>query len=147
MQYKLLHVDDEPASIALIEQIVASRTDLAVLRAGSAKLGFKLLRRARPTVILLNIDLSGSDALAFMKFVRADPSMQKTPILALGANAAPHAMTKALEAGFFHYLIKPMKRGPFIEALEYALEFVVIDRAEEDHRSFVCSHRIKKEHQ
>ena len=44
-----------------------------------------------------------------MKLLRADPATENTPLLALGANAAPEAITKALEAGFFHYLTKPLR--------------------------------------
>jgi CheY-like chemotaxis protein len=52
-------------------------------------------------------------------------------LLALSANAAPNALAKGLEAGFSHYLTRPLKAGPFIEALEYALEFAALERAEQ----------------
>jgi CheY-like chemotaxis protein len=119
----LLHVDDDPAALALIAQLVARRSDVLLLRAANAKRGLKLARAARPQVILLNVDLAGSDALQFMKLVRADPATQSTPILALGADAAPGAVTKSLEAGFFQYLAKPIKAEQFLEALSDALEF------------------------
>jgi CheY-like chemotaxis protein len=119
----LLHVDDDPAALALIAQLVARRSDVLLLRAANAKRGLKLARAARPQVILLNVDLAGSDALQFMKLVRADPATQSTPILALGADVAPGAVTKSLEAGFFQYLAKPIKAEQFLEALSDALEF------------------------
>jgi CheY-like chemotaxis protein len=129
---RLLYVEDQPAGVEAVEQLIARRSELVLLRAANLDAGIKLARRARPEVILLNTDLPGIDAPAFMKLVRAHPAMQNTPILALGTNAAPEAMTKALEAGFFHYLIKPLKPEPFIEALEYALEFAAQERAEEN---------------
>jgi CheY-like chemotaxis protein len=119
----LLHVDDDPAALALIAQLVARRSDVLLLRAANAKRGLKLARAARPQVILLNVDLAGSDALQFMKLVRADPATQSTPILALGADVAPGAVTKSLEAGFFQYLARPIKAEQFLEALSDALEF------------------------
>ena len=67
-----------------------------------------------------------------MKLVRADAATRHTPILALSANAAPGAMAKALEAGFFHYLIKPVQTEPFMQALGDALEFAARERAEEN---------------
>ena len=129
---RLLYVEDQPGGVAAVEQLIAGRSDLLLLHAANPDLAIKLARRSRPEVILLNTDPPGIDALAFMKLVRADPAIQSTPILALSADAAPEAMTKALEAGFFHYLIKPLKPEPFIEALEYALQFAAQERSEEN---------------
>ncbi len=126
----LLYVDDHPESLALVEQLVARRTDLQLLCAADVKRAIALARAERPEVILVNIDLPGMDAIQLMKLLRADPAAQDTPILALSANAAPEVITKALEAGFFHYLTKPMKAEPFMEALGVALEFAACERAE-----------------
>jgi PAS domain S-box-containing protein len=134
---KLLYIEDQPASVGPVEQLVARRPDLMLLHAGDVKLGFELARTARPELILLNIDVAGPSAAAlgpihFMKLVRADAATQHTPIVALSVNAAPNAMAKALEAGFFHYLIKPVQAEPFMQALGDALEFAARERAEEN---------------
>ena len=128
----LLYVEDHPGSLGLVEQLVARRTDMRVLRAANVELGIDLARTTRPEVILLNIDLPGTGALQFMKLLRADPATENTPLLALGADAAPKAVTRALEAGFFHYLTKPLGPQPFMEALEYALQFAAQERAEQN---------------
>ena len=65
-----------------------------------------------------------------MKVLRADPATEAIPILALGANAAPKAIVKALEAGFFQVLTKPLQAAPFLEALAFALEFAAVERSE-----------------
>lgn len=119
----LLYVDDDPAALALVAQLIARRSDVLLLHAADVKHAVELARAARPQVILLNIDLPGIGALQFMKLVREDPATQSTPILALGAGATPAAVVKGLEAGFFQYLAKPMKAEPFLEALSDALEF------------------------
>lgn len=128
----LLYVEGDPASLGLVEQMIAGRPDLLLLRAPSLDAGLRVARSARPEVILLNVDLPGIGALGFMKRVRAEPGLQSTPLLALSANAAPAAVTKALEAGFFHYLIKPVKPEPFLEALDYALHFAAQERSEQN---------------
>jgi CheY-like chemotaxis protein len=127
-----VEVQPQPASPELVEQLIAGRTDVLLLRAASMDLGLELARTARPEVILLNVDLPGIGALEFMNRVRADPAMQSTPILALGANAAPVAIAKAVEAGFFEYLTQPMKAEAFMGALTDALEFAARERAEVD---------------
>ena len=55
---------------------------------------------------------------------------RKTTIIALGANSSPAAFAKAIDAGFFRYLAKPLHAEPFLEALAYALEFTAMERSE-----------------
>ena len=127
---KLLYVEDHADSVALVETLLAGRKDLLLLHAADAKLGIELARTQRPEAILIDVDLAGMSALEFMKVLRADPATQNTPILALGASAAPEAIVKALEAGFFQYLTKPLQAQPFMEALLFALEFAAVERSE-----------------
>lgn len=137
---QLLYVDNDPASFALVEQQVAGRGDVQLLRASHVGLGIERARAAPPDVILLNVDLPGTSAVEFMKRLRADPATQNTPILALGANGAPEAIAKALQAGFFHYLAKPLKGAVFMEALADALEFAARERDEQNDRAFTSAH-------
>jgi len=131
-RYRLLYVADHAESVALVEALLAGRKDLLLLRAADANLGIKLARTQRPEAILIDIDLAGMSALEFMKVLRADPATETTPILALGANAAPEAIVKGLEAGFFQVLTKPLQAGPFMEALAFALEFAAVERSEQN---------------
>lgn len=129
---RLLYVEDRPESVRLVEQIVARRTDVLLLCAANVNLGIELARAERPEVIFMNIDLPGISAIQLMQLLRADPATRNTPILALSASAAPDAVAKGLEAGFFHYLTQPMKAEPFMEALDDALEFAARERAEQN---------------
>jgi len=115
----------------LVKTLLEGRKDL-LLHAADANLGIKLARTQRPEVILINVDLAGISAAEFMKVLHADPATEATPILALGASAAPEAIVKALEAGFFQYLTKPLRAEPFMEALLFALEFAAVERSEQN---------------
>jgi CheY-like chemotaxis protein len=127
---RLLYVDNDPASVVVVEQFVAAGKHLVLLRAEDLDLGLKLARRQPPEVMLIDIDQAGIGAVELMKMLRANPATQATPAVALSADAASEAAVKALEAGFFHYLVKPLQTGPLTEALDYALEFAALERAE-----------------
>ena len=129
---RLLYVEDHAESVVLVEALLAGRKDLVLLHAADASLGVKLARAKQPEAILINVDVAGIGALGFMKALRADPATETTPILALGANAAPEVIVTALQAGFFHYLAKPLEAGPFMEALDFALEFMAVERSEQN---------------
>jgi CheY-like chemotaxis protein len=134
-RFRLLYVEDSVASLELAQELLAGRKDLLLLHATDVKLGIELARSQRPEVILINIDLPGFDAgrgaSDLMKLLRADPATQVAPILALSANAAPAAIVKGLEAGFFHYLTQPLQGRPLMEALDYALEFTALEQSEQ----------------
>ena len=144
---RLLYVEDHADSVVLVDTLLAGRKDLLLLHAADANLGIKLARAQRPEAILINVDLAGSmGALEFMKVLRAEPATEATPILALGANAAPEAIVKALDAGFFQYLTKPLRAEPFMEALAFALEFAAVERSEQNGLTLRFSHpRTPKE--
>lgn len=129
---KLLYVEDNPASLGVLERLMALGSDALLLRVADVEAGIELARAERPEAILLNFDLPGGGAIRFLKLLRAEPATLNTPVLALGADAAPGAFARALEAGFFHYLVKPLKAEPFLQTLREALEFDARERSEEN---------------
>jgi signal transduction histidine kinase/CheY-like chemotaxis protein len=119
----LLYVEDNPANLELVEQLVARRPDLRLLSAADGNLGIEFARAYQPEVILMDINLPGTSGIEAMKILRADPSTAHIPIIALSANAMPHDIEKGLAAGFFNYLTKPIKVNQFMDVLDVALKF------------------------
>jgi PAS domain S-box-containing protein len=118
----LLYVEDNPANLMLVEQLVARRADIRLLTAVNGKLGIELARASRPEVILMDINLPGISGTEAMLILREDRATAHIPVLALSANAIPSDIKAALKAGFFRYLTKPIKVNEFMEALDVALE-------------------------
>lgn len=119
----LLYVEDNPANLMLVEQIIESRPHVRMLSARDGCLGITLARAHLPDVILMDINLPGISGIQALKILRDDPATAHIPVLALSANAMPRDIEKGLEAGFFRYLTKPIKINEFMVALENALEF------------------------
>jgi PAS domain S-box-containing protein len=120
-QPTLLYVEDNPANLALVEQLIARRGDLKLLTAIDAHLGIELARAYLPDVILMDINLPGMSGYGALKVLRDDPATAHIPVLALSANAVPRDIEKGLEAGFFRYLTKPIRVREFMDALDVAL--------------------------
>jgi PAS domain S-box-containing protein len=119
----LLYVEDNAANLALVEQLIARRSDIRLLAAVNGTLGVEMAREFRPDVILMDINLPGISGIEALIVLRGDPVTAHIPIVALSANAMPGDIKKGLEAGFFHYLTKPIKVNEFMSALDGALEF------------------------
>jgi PAS domain S-box-containing protein len=123
----LLYVEDNPANLALVEQLIARRGDLRLLTAIDGHLGVELARAYQPDLILMDINLPGISGYGALKILREDPLTAHIPVLALSANAVPHDIQKGLEAGFFRYLTKPIKVREFMDALDVALRLAADD--------------------
>ena len=118
----LLYIEDNPANMALVEQLVVQWPDIRLLKAVNGTLGIEIARTSQPTVILMDINLPGISGIDALKILRADPLTAQIPVVALSANAMPRDIARGLEAGFFRYLTKPIKVREFIETLNVALE-------------------------
>ena len=119
----LLYVEDNPANLKFIEQLIARRPDMRLLSAVDGNLGIELARANLPDVILMDINLIGMSGIQALKILREDTLTAHIPVIAISANAMPRDIKKGLEAGFFRYLTKPIKINDFINALDLALEF------------------------
>jgi len=119
----LLYVEDNPANLTLVEQLIARRSDIRLLTAVSGTLGIEIARASQPEVILMDINLPGISGIEALKILREDPATAHIPVVALSANAMQRDIKKGMEAGFFYYLTKPIKVNEFMDALDGALEF------------------------
>lgn len=119
----LLYVEDNPANLMLVEDLIARRPDIRLLSARDGKRGVEIARAAQPDVILMDINLPGISGITAMQILAEDPATTHIPVVALSANAMPRDIEKGLEAGFFRYLTKPIKVNEFMSTLDLALLF------------------------
>jgi len=119
----LLYVEDNPANLMLVEEIIARRSDIRLLSARDGKRGVEMARTVLPDVILMDINLPGISGLEARRVLAEDPATAHIPVIALSANAMPRDIKHGLEAGFFRYLTKPIKVHEFMATLEVAFEF------------------------
>jgi CheY-like chemotaxis protein len=121
--HTLLYVEDNPANLKLVEQIIASHPDMRLLSAVNGNLGIEIARDRQPEVILMDINLPGINGFEALKILRSDPATAHIPVIAVSANAMPLDIERGLKAGFFRYITKPIRVNQFMEALDTALEF------------------------
>ncbi len=121
--HTLLYVEDNPANMRLVEQLVTRHPDFGLITAVDGNSGIELARSAQPDVILMDINLPDIDCFKALKILREDPLTVHIPVIAISANAMPRHIKKGLEVGFFQYLTKPIKINEFIDTLSAAMEF------------------------
>ncbi len=118
----LLYVEDNPANLRLVQEILGFHTDLRLLVATDGRQGVALARAELPQVILMDMNLPGISGAEAQRMLRADPATRHIPVIALTANAMPHDVKAGLAAGFFRYITKPIAIDELIEAVSSALQ-------------------------
>ena len=119
----LLYVEDNPANLLLVENLLERRPDIHLLSAQDGFHGIEIARASLPDVILMDINLPGINGIHTLEILRKDPMTAHIPVIAISANAMPRDIVRGLEVGFFRYLTKPIKLNEFLDTLDAALKF------------------------
>jgi CheY-like chemotaxis protein len=117
----LLYVEDNPANLRLVQEIVRFRPDLRLLPASDGHVGLSLARAHLPDIVLMDLNLPGLDGFELLRELRRDPRTAAIPAIALTANAMESDIERGLAAGFFRYLTKPLDIARFSEAIDATL--------------------------
>jgi len=117
----VLYVEDNPASLKLVEELLRRRGDIRLLTATDGQAGVEMARQALPDVILMDNNMPRMGGREAQSLLRLDPRTAHIPVIALTANAMPDVAAAGLAAGFFRYLTKPLDAGLLMEALDSAL--------------------------
>ena len=115
--FSLLYVEDNPASMRLVEHLVSILPRTRLLTASTAQLGLDLARAHRPALILLDLHLPGMDGYEMLTRLKAMPATRDIPVVALTAAAMANDIRRGLAAGFFRYLTKPIDAKEFLATI------------------------------
>ncbi|WP_219114082.1 PAS domain S-box protein [Janthinobacterium sp. UMAB-56] len=121
-QALLLYVEDNPASLRLVEDIVSFLPHLRMISATDARQGIALALEHCPDVILMDINLPGMNGNQAQRILRDDTRTAHIPVIALTANAMKGDIRHGLAAGFFRYLTKPVEIVQLNAAIDEALQ-------------------------
>jgi CheY-like chemotaxis protein len=127
--HTLLYIEDNPANLMLVEDLIARRPDIRLLSARDGNRGIKIARASMPDVILMDINLPGISGIQALTILAEDPETAHIPVIALSANAIPRDIERGMQAGFFRYLTKPIKVNEFMDTLDVALKFAHTEAA------------------
>ena len=118
----LLYVEDNPANLMLVEDLITRRPDIRLLSAADGNRGVEMARASRPQVILMDINLPDISGIEVLHILAEDAATAHIPVIALSVNALPREIEKGMKAGFFRYLTKPIKVNEFMDTLDVALK-------------------------
>lgn len=119
---KILYIEDNPANVTLMEELIRRFRNLHLITAHTAEIGLALAQQERPDFIIMDINLPGIDGFAALKILQGNPLTASIPVMALTANAMPSAIERGLAAGFFSYHTKPIQIEALSRSISQAVE-------------------------
>jgi CheY-like chemotaxis protein len=108
MNRVVLVVDDDPAFLDLVADLLAVEGGLDVAVAGDGEAALVQMRQRWPALVLLDLKMADVDGFEFCRRVRQDPALAEIPIVAITAwGPVDTVRAKALGAGCTGFLAKP----------------------------------------
>jgi DNA-binding NtrC family response regulator len=113
----VLHVDDDPALLRLVEEIFAEEVgSLGYVSAASGAEALEELDEIRgPLVLLVDLGLAGTELRSFVDEVAARRDEVSVPTFVLSGSEDPNAVAEAYAQGAAAYLEKPIDADGFYE--------------------------------
>lgn len=118
----ILYIEDNPANIKLVTQILGRHKHLRLQTAHTPQLGLELALAHAPDLILLDINMPGLDGFQVLNVLKGDARLKSVPVIAVTANAMPRDVERGLEAGFVAYLTKPLDIQHFVQTVDHWLD-------------------------
>ena len=106
---KILLVEDIPDNADLVRRML-SATDYQIIHAADAETGLQLAIDHQPDLILLDLGLPDYDGQTLAGWLRAEPTLATTPIVAVTAWPEETAREMVKSYGFNGYIAKPITK-------------------------------------
>ena len=113
----VLCVDDDPASLRLLQQVLATLPNVELLTASNGRLGVEMALAHAPALVVMDNNMPEMGGREAQARLRADPRTAAIPVIAVSANAMPGEASAGLEAGYFRYLTKPFDVVDLLQAV------------------------------
>lgn len=118
----VLYIEDNLASLQLIERIFSRWQGVKLLSAMQGSLGLDLAGQHTPHLILLDLHLPDMHGMEVLERLRADPATKDIPVIVTSADATPGQQDRLISAGADGYMTKPLDIPEFLSVIQKHLE-------------------------
>jgi diguanylate cyclase (GGDEF)-like protein len=120
MHQQLLLIDDSKNIHPLVTALLGDEP-IDIHSAYDAEYGFTLATSILPDLILLDVEMPGTNGFEACKRLKAEPSTAGIPIIFLTARASVEEKVKGLELGAVDYVTKPCNRAELLARVRASL--------------------------
>jgi two-component system cell cycle response regulator DivK len=103
----ILYIEDNPDNRSLIRRVLEAE-GYRVIEASNAGAALGVLEQGSPDLILMDINMPDIDGYTLTTRLKAQPRLQKVPIIAVTANVMRGDRERSFDAGCDGYIQKPI---------------------------------------
>ncbi len=104
--------DDDFQQQLLAHTLQGAKLDLIFAASGSEAMG--LLRKQRPDLVLMDIDLPDVDGVEVTQWIKSIDQFKKTPVVMITGRSEKHKVVDSLRAGAVDFIVKPFDRSTLL---------------------------------
>lgn len=116
----VLVVEDDPTTRTMIARALAASYHVHEAVDGQAAIDL-LGTIAPPDLFILDVMMPRVDGITLAKTLKADPKMNRVPIIFLTAKASPGDVIQGIKVGAKHYISKPFSITTLLAKIEKLL--------------------------
>ena len=117
---KVLAVDDNSISLATIEQELKEEYDVIPLNSGVRALQY--LKREKPDLILLDIQMKEKNGIETLKEIRDMEACKDIPVIMLTSMRDKEMVFESVKLGVEDYVIKPFNKQDLLDRVDRVLK-------------------------
>ncbi|MDQ1752693.1 MAG: hypothetical protein QOE71_3749 [Pseudonocardiales bacterium] len=116
MAARILVVEDTPDSLELMMFLLETH-DHTVVGAETGEQAIELATAVRPDLVVMDLQLPGIDGYQALIALQSRPELVAVPVIAVTSFAMVGDRSRVLDAGFDHYVTKPIDPKTFAEVI------------------------------
>ncbi|WP_438971147.1 hybrid sensor histidine kinase/response regulator [Methylophaga sp.] len=105
----VLYIEDNAVNRLVMTEFFDEISGVELLLADNAHDGIALVKKNKPALILMDINLPGISGLKALQIIRGIDELKTIPIAAVSAQAMKHDIEEAMQLGMDDYLTKPVE--------------------------------------
>jgi CheY-like chemotaxis protein len=107
MGRRILIVEDNPQNRLLVK-VVLEFHGYEIMEAEDGQAGIEMAKKYKPDLILMDLQMPVMDGFTAGKIIRGDPDTKEIKMIAVTSFAMSGDKERIMEAGFDHYIPKPI---------------------------------------
>jgi len=107
MGRRILIVEDNPQNRLLVKDVLEFH-GYEIMEAEDGQAGIEMAKKYKPDLILMDLQMPVMDGFTAGKIIRSDPDTKNIKMIAVTSFAMLRDKERVMEAGFDHYLPKPI---------------------------------------
>ena len=116
----VLIADDEP-SMRLLVHVTIESDDYTVLEAANGDEAWEMIKRFKPALVILDIQMPGRNGLEILASIRSDPALKSTRVILLTAKALGTDLEEGMTSAADFLLTKPFSPLDLLTRVDEAL--------------------------